>query len=278
MAIGARACLAFVLCRLGDARHGNSQPCEGLHGSQNVTCIWEEAVKACVADKCTDCGEHECQLCQQESVKVSHCCTANSHPDSEPPQMCKEAMLAEEIKACIGVQCAGCAGQECAACEHRPSVVSSCCDGDFHSALAPPQCRNTTSTSPCARLVGQEALTCAWAEDVRTCIEAGCSSCAGDCPNCRDDSFRISACCDQHFHPAAAPPICAQAILTEDVKRCVAARCADCDAQCQSCRSDLVHIAVCCKEHNHTGHPPPYCDEALSSIATPSGTVRPILP
>ncbi|CAE7268186.1 POGLUT1 [Symbiodinium natans] len=225
-------CATFSQCTLAMASgevfeyglHGNSQPCEGLHGSQNVTCIWEEAVKACVADKCTDCGEHECQLCQQESVKVSHCCTANSHPDSEPPQMCKEAMLAEEIKACIGVQCAGCAGQECAACEHRPSVVSSCCDGDFHSALAPPQCRNTTSTSPCARLVGQEALTCAWAEDVRTCIEAGCSSCAGDCPNCRDDSFRISACCDQHFHPAAAPPICAQAILTEDVKRCVAAR------------------------------------------------------
>ena len=231
-----------------------------------------------MTDKCAHCTGEQCQQCQKQSDTVSRCCVAHDRysANSEAPQLCKEAFLAEEIKTCMRSQCAGCSGDECAACHQRPNVVSTCCDGDFHSAMVPPQCANMTS-NPCARLQGAEALACAWSQDVRECVESGCRSCR-DCPGCRDSS-KVSTCCDQHFHPVAIPAICSEAILTEDVKSCVVARCDGCGReQCQSCQANLAYIATCCREHNHTGIPPPYCDEALQSVAAPAAGQMPILP
>ena len=276
-ALACSACFA-LLAQCGAGHVARQKPCEGLHGSDNVTCVWGEAVQACLVEHCKTCAGNQCARCQHQPATVFSCCAANSHSsEAEPPQLCKEALLAQEIKDCISAQCAGCSGEECTACEHQTSVVSSCCEGDFLSAMAPRQCRNVTSASPCAGLDGPAGLSCAWAEDVRSCVESGCKACSG-CSQCRDSS-RVSTCCDEHYHhPAAPPTICQEAVLTEAVKSCVVTSCDGCVGDlCQRCRADLVKIAACCVAENYTGHPPPYCDEALKSTAA-TGTQMPILP
>ncbi|CAK8989835.1 unnamed protein product [Durusdinium trenchii] len=240
--------------------------CEG----DALTCKWEEESTKCVEAKCQECQGERCQLCREDSKIITECC--NDHSEMATiPSLCENAMFAENIRQCITTECTGCGdAARCELCEKDESIVSRCCSGDFHNVQLPAICGEGHNHDRGCESSPTEAerLTCRWTAEVNHCMEGECGGCevgSEACKLCREDAAKISACCDQHHHNAATPRICADAILTVDVKSCVAETC-KAKEETTDRQEDSNVIRQCCVDHQHGMEPPPMCQALMSEI------------
>mmetsp|Transcript_80172 Transcript_80172/g.192316 ORF Transcript_80172/g.192316 Transcript_80172/m.192316 type:complete len:264 (+) Transcript_80172:64-855(+) len=242
--------------------------CGDLRDMEAITCLWKVESTRCVDRKCEGCLGWQCAKCKEDTRLITSCCNKHSH-SAKAPLVCRNAELAENVKSCMSIQCKGCSGVSCKLCQEGSETVSSCCSGDFHDAELPNECRSTTL--PCAGLLGTEGLTCAWGEDVKTCMTDVCEGCSGEaCQLCQEDTAKIMACCDRHRHSVNPPQICTDAVLSEDVKSCVAEKCSECKGkQCTSCKEDSQVLDKCCTEHHHGQEPPSLCKTTADKSILP---------
>mmetsp|Transcript_55279 Transcript_55279/g.103660 ORF Transcript_55279/g.103660 Transcript_55279/m.103660 type:complete len:265 (+) Transcript_55279:95-889(+) len=122
------------------------------------------------------------------------------------------------------------------------------------------------AAGPCSELYGAEGLTCAWEQDVKTCMQKEeCAYCSGEeCQLCQEDTERVHRCCEKHYHSAPAPLVCESAAITEAVKNCVEDGCLGCSGEaCQLCQEDKTRITACCILHDFSD-PPQICKQAMA--------------
>eukprot|EP00913_Durusdinium_trenchii_P003003 g2775.t1 len=187
--------------------------CEG----DALTCKWEEESTKCVEAKCQECQGERCQLCREDSKIITECC--NDHSEMATiPSLCELLGLnvyMEDMCQARHFDCFFMLGRE-GVYFHNVQLPAICGEGHNHDR----GCESSPTEA--------ERLTCRWTAEVNHCMEGECGGCevgSEACKLCREDAAKISACCDQHHHNAATPRICADAILTVDVKSCVAETC-----------------------------------------------------
>ena len=256
-----------------------SSPCDGLYGAESLTCAWGEDVKTCMAESCKGCGGEQCSLCQQDASRIETCCEQHWH-STTPPEMCQKSDQSneEQVKACVEEKCRGCGGEQCTLCKQDAQAA---CEAS--SMKSQPKKK---AMDACAGLYGAEGLTCAWGEDVKTCMAESCKGCGGEqCSLCQQDASRIEACCEQHWHSTTPPEMCKKEEPTpsspcdglygaesltcawgEDVKTCMAESCKGCGGeQCSLCQQDASRIETCCEQHWHSTTPPEMCQKSDQS-------------
>ncbi|CAJ1409562.1 unnamed protein product [Effrenium voratum] len=242
--------IALLLC----LQTVQADPCAGLYGAEGLTCAWGEDVKTCMAESCKGCGGEQCSLCQQDASRIETCCEQHWH-STAPPEMCQQSDE-EKVKACVEEKCRGCGGEQCTLCMQDAQAA---CEASNRKSLP-----KKKASDACAGLYGAEGLTCAWGEDVKTCMAESCKGCGGEqCSLCQQDASRIETCCEQHWHSTAPPEMC-QKSDEEKVKVCVEEKCRGCGGeQCTLCMQDAQ---AACEASNRKSLPKKKASDACAGL------------
>jgi len=121
-----------------------SGPCSGLTGQESLTCRWNEEVNTCMnsACKCSDDQTEDCSKCHQDMAKVSSCCDQHRF-STQPPRICTDAILTEDVMSCIDEGCSSCASESaCKSCKEDMTLVNQCCIDHKHGLPFPPMCKH----------------------------------------------------------------------------------------------------------------------------------------
>lgn len=131
-------------------RRDESGPCQGLSGEESLSCLWGEEVKTCMKSSCScDSTDSACKVCQQDSAKVAMCCDRHRQ-STDPPRICTDAILTQDVMSCIDQMCSSCEGEKaCKLCKEDLNLVNQCCIDHQHGFDFPPMCqRNSASILP----------------------------------------------------------------------------------------------------------------------------------
>lgn len=216
----------------------------------DLSCQWGQDASRCVESECQCVGE-ACESC--EAHVIQQCCLDHAQSASKP-RLCKSADLAVTVQHCVESGCSDCSQ------EQRLERVAECCEGDFHDVELPKLC---LESGPCSGLQGPAAIRCSWDQEVTSCVQGIC-----DCEacECQEDSGTISSCCDEHRQAVEPPRQCIEAILTEDVKNCIAQTCSE--SELKACKDDPKVLRQCCIDHRHGFEPPKMCQSEDSAAAS----------